>query len=138
MSCLFCGIVAAPQHSSIVYEDGDVLALCDIHPVNPGHLLVITKAHAAGLADLDESDGRQMFTVGQRLAAAIRKTDIRCEGVNLFLADGAAALQEIFHVHLHVIPRFAGDRFRLLSGQSPKATPPTELDAIASKVRAAL
>jgi diadenosine tetraphosphate (Ap4A) HIT family hydrolase len=138
VSCVFCDIVASPEHSSVVYQDDAVLALCDIHPVNPGHLLVITKAHAVGLADLDETDGRQMFAVGQRLAAALRRTDLRCEGVNLFLADGEAALQEIFHIHLHVFPRYAGDRFRLDSGQSTSPTPKAQLDEVAAQVRAAL
>jgi diadenosine tetraphosphate (Ap4A) HIT family hydrolase len=138
VTCPFCDIITTRQHSSIAYEDETVLGLCDLHPVNPGHLLVIPKTHAVGLADLHEAHGRQMFTVGQRLAAAIRKTDLRCEGVNLFLADGKAALQEVFHIHLHVIPRYKGDRFRLQTGQSTTATARQELDTVASKVRAAL
>jgi histidine triad (HIT) family protein len=138
VSCLFCDIVAVPEHSSIVYEDDTILALCDINPVNPGHILVITKSHAAGLADLDEADGRQMFAVGQRIAAAIRRTDLRCEGINIFLADGAAALQEIFHIHLHVIPRYEGDHFQFDSGQSTTATPYGEFEDVAGKVREAL
>lgn len=97
-----------------------------------------TRAHAVGLADLDEADGRQMFAVGQRLAAALRRTDLRCEGVNLLLADGEAAMQEIFHIHLHVFPRYAGDRFRLDSGQSSTPTPKEQLDDVAAQVRAAL
>jgi histidine triad (HIT) family protein len=137
MDCLFCKIVAGTAEASIVYQDDTILALCDLYPVNPGHLLVVTRAHATGLTDLDEA-GRHMFTVGQRLATAIRRTDLRCEGINLFLADGAAALQDIFHVHLHVIPRYVGDRFRLASGQSPMPTPRSDLDTVAGKVRAAL
>jgi diadenosine tetraphosphate (Ap4A) HIT family hydrolase len=102
--------------------------------VNPGHLLVITKAHAAGLDDLNARDGCQMFAVAQRLAAALRTTDLRCEGINLFLADGEAAFQEVFHVHLHVIPRYIGDEFELDSGQSSTPTARHELDAIAAEV----
>jgi histidine triad (HIT) family protein len=51
--------------------------------------------------------------VAQRLAAALRRSGLRCEGVNLFLADGAAAFQEVFHLHLHVLPRWRGDGFKL-------------------------
>ena len=83
----------------------------DIRPVNPGHLLVIPLAHAAGLATLESDTGAQMFRVGQRLAEAIRRSGVRCEGINVLLADGEAAGQEVFHVHLHVIPRYAGDGF---------------------------
>lgn len=138
MSCLFCDIVTAPEHSSVVYEDDTILAFCDIYPVNPGHVLVIPKAHAVGLADLDVTDGQRMFRVAQDIAGSIRQSDLRCEGINLFLADGAAALQEIFHVHLHVFPRYEGDRFQLESGQSSTATAKSDLDEVARKVRAAL
>jgi histidine triad (HIT) family protein len=138
MECLLCRIVARTEDASIAYEDDQVLALCDLYPVNPGHLLVVPKTHAVGLADLGEADGRRMFTIGQALAAAIRKTDLRCDGINLFLADGAAAFQEVFHVHLHVIPRYAGDSFRLYTGQSSTPTPRSDLDAVASQVRALL
>jgi diadenosine tetraphosphate (Ap4A) HIT family hydrolase len=135
---LFCRIVAGIAEASVVYEDETILALCDLYPVNPGHLLVVPRAHATGLTDLAEEEGRRMFTLAQRLATAVRRTGLRCEGINLFLADGAAALQEIFHVHLHVIPRYAGDRFRLNPGQSSTATSRSELDTVAGKVRAAL
>ena len=134
MDCLLCRIVARTEEASIVYEDDRVVAICDLYPVNPGHLLVITKAHAVGLGDLDATDGCQMFAVAQRLAAALRKTDLRCEGINLFLADGEAAFQEVFHVHLHVIPRYLRDEFTLDSGQSTTPSARQELDAIAAQV----
>jgi histidine triad (HIT) family protein len=111
--CLFCSIVDADEVSSRVYEDATVLAFMDLHPVNPGHTLVVPKRHAAGLMDLDEELGIHMWRVGHRLARALRRTDLRCEGVNVFVADGEAAFQEIFHVHLHVFPRFTGDTFRI-------------------------
>ena len=134
MDCLLCRIVARTEEASFVYEDDRVLAICDLYPVNPGHLLVVTKAHAVGLDDLDAADGCRMFAVAQRLAAALRRTDLRCEGINLFLADGAAAFQDVFHVHLHVIPRYLRDGFRLDSGQSTTPTARQELDAIAARV----
>jgi len=136
LSCVFCDIVVGSAEASIAHEDERLLAFCDLNPVNPGHLLVIPKVHGAGLADLEESDGQLMFTVAQRLAAAIRRSGVRCEGVNLFLADGEAAGQEVFHVHLHVFPRYRGDRFRLSSGQR-RATR-TALDDMARRVREAL
>jgi len=75
--------------------------------------------------------------VAHRLAAALRASDVRCEGVNLFLADGEAAMQEVFHVHLHVFPRYVGDGFGLRFGPDYKARPPREeLDRIAAQLRA--
>jgi histidine triad (HIT) family protein len=136
MDCVFCRIVAGTADASVVYEDDRLLAFCDLNPVNPGHLLIIPKAHGMGLVDLAESDASRMFTVAQRLAAAVRSSGLRCEGVNLFLADGKAAGQEVFHVHLHMFPRYVGDLFRLDSGQRRASR--RELDEIAARVRAVL
>jgi histidine triad (HIT) family protein len=136
MDCVFCRIVAGTADASVVYEDDRLLAFCDLNPVNPGHLLIIPKAHGMGLVDLAESDASRMFTVAQRLAAAVRSSGLRCEGVNLFLADGKAAGQEVFHVHLHMFPRYAGELFRLDSGQRRASR--RELDEIAARVRAVL
>jgi len=76
----------------------------DIQPVNSGHLLVIPNLHAQGLADLQDELAAHIFRVAKRLSTALRSSGIKCEGVNLFLADGEAAGQEVFHVHLHVFP----------------------------------
>jgi diadenosine tetraphosphate (Ap4A) HIT family hydrolase len=111
--CVFCAIVRGEAQASVVLEDDVVLAFMVLQPVTPGHLLVVPKAHTVGLADLDETAGVRVWQVAHRLGRALRRSDLRCEGVNMFLADGAAAFQEIFHVHLHVFPRFAGDSFRI-------------------------
>ena len=136
MNCVFCRIVAGTADASVVYEDDRLLTFCDLNPVNPGHVLIIPKTHCVGLADLEVADGSRMFAVAQRLAAAVRSIGVRCEGVNLSLADGEAAGQEIFHVHLHVFPRYRGDYFRLDSGQ--RRAPRRDLDDIAARVRATL
>jgi histidine triad (HIT) family protein len=113
VDCIFCQIVRGAAPASIVHEDEHTLAFMDIQPVTSGHLLVIPKQHAASLADLPPGSGGRLTEVAVSLAAALRRTDLRCEGVNLFLADGEAAGQEVFHVHLHVFPRYAGDGFGL-------------------------
>jgi len=73
--------------------------------VTAGHVLIAPRGHVPSLADLVPDDGAQMFRVSQLAAAALRHSGWRCEGVNLFLADAAAAGQDVFHVHLHVFPR---------------------------------
>jgi len=137
--CVFCEILAGRRPASIVHRDERSCALMDVRPVNPGHVLVIPVAHAAFLAELDPDCGAELFRVAQRVAAAIRRSDLGCQGVNLLLADGEAAGQEVFHVHLHVIPRHRGDGsgFRFGSGGVP---PPSRssLDSIAEKVRGSL
>ncbi|MFF3767431.1 HIT family protein [Streptomyces sp. NPDC001922] len=134
--CEFCAIVQGRAEASVVHEDDAVVAFMDLRPVTPGHLLVVPKAHAVGLEDLDEPLGAQVWAVAHRLARALRSSDLRCEGVNLFLADGEAAFQEIFHVHLHVFPRFAGDSFRIDADWSVRER--GELDESAAAVRAGL
>lgn len=132
--CIFCEIVAGRAPASIVHDDSETLAFMDIRPLTPGHLLVVPKHHATYLADLDEPTGGRLFQVAMRLADALRRTDLRCDGVNLFLADGVAAGQEVFHVHLHLIPRFQGDDFQIIANFS--ATPSrTTLDAVAALIR---
>ncbi|WP_326672631.1 HIT family protein [Streptomyces canus] len=111
--CIFCSIARGQAEASIVFEDEWVTAFMDLQPVTPGHLLVIPKSHAQGLEDLPEDIGVRVWTVAHRLGRALRLSGLRCEGVNLFLADGEAAFQEVFHVHLHVFPRFMGDPFRI-------------------------
>ncbi|NKY53165.1 HIT family protein [Nocardia vermiculata] len=132
---IFADIVAGRAPSSKVYEDADVLAFMDIRPMTPGHLLVIPKVAARSLAELDPVVGGKLFRVGQRLAAALRESEVACDGVNLFLADGEVAGQEVFHVHLHVIPRTSGDGF----GLRYRATGPAraDLDYLAASIAAA-
>jgi histidine triad (HIT) family protein len=135
-SCVFCDIVCGTTQSSIVYEDSSVVAFMDIQPVNQGHVLVVPRVHAAHLADLDAETGAQLFQVGMALSGAIRQSGVRCEGVNLFLADGEAAGQEVFHVHLHVIPRFGGDGFGFRFPAGYHTLPERrELDAVAADIR---
>jgi len=134
--CPSCRIVKGTGAASAFYEDDLVLGILDISPVNPGHAMVIPRRHAASLAELDEDAGRRIWTVAQRAAAAVRQSGLRCEGVNLFLADGAAAYQDVFHVHLHVIPRYSGDGFHLRVDYDPRPSR-VELDRVAARIREA-
>ncbi|MBJ8344573.1 HIT family protein [Antrihabitans sp. YC2-6] len=133
---VFTEIIEGRAPASKVYEDDDVLAFMDIRPFTPGHLLVIPKTPASSLAELDPVIGGKLFQVGQRLAAAMRASEVGCDGVNFFLADGVAAGQEVFHVHLHVIPRTSGDGFGLRGRPTHPRRP--DLDYLAGSIRGAL
>ena len=133
--CLLCRLARRELEVSVVHEDERTITLMDIQPVVRGHVLVIPRAHAPYLADLDPEDGAQIFRVAQLAAAALRSSSLRFEGVNLFLADGEAAGQEVFHVHLHVFPRFAGDGFGLRLPPDYSVRPRVELDEVASALR---
>src|SRR5215831_7408886 len=137
--CVICKLVSGKLEVSMIYQDDCSSAFLDIQPVNPGHTLVVPNRHASKLAELDEEEGAQLFRVAQRIAAALRKSGLKCEGVNFFLADGEAAGQEVFHTHLHVLLRFAGDgvglRFGARYANKPKRR---ELNEIADRIRDAL
>lgn len=122
-----------------VYEDDQCVAILDIFPVNPGHILVIPKTAVASVADLDSALAGHLFGVGARLSRAVRAAAPRCEGVNFWVSDGPAAGQEVPHVHLHVIPRFTGDGFGWKVGPLNRRPQDGEaLKASAAALRAAL
>jgi histidine triad (HIT) family protein len=132
-ACLICRLVRGELPSSIVHEDEQVVAFMDLYPVNPGHLFVVPRVHVPLLEDLDEDLGARVYRVAHRLSRALRRSGLRCEGINLFLADGRAAFQEVPHVHLHVFPRFGGDSFRISADWRERSR--DELDAAAKKIR---
>ena len=137
--CIFCDIVGGRAPASIVFRDEVCCAFMDTQPVNPGHVLIVPNKHVASIDDLDEAIGGHLFAVAQRIARALRGSDVRCEGVNLFLADGEAAGQEVFHVHLHVFPRFANDGFGLRPGPNYGSLPARDqLDDLAAAIRTRL
>jgi histidine triad (HIT) family protein len=132
-------MVAGTAEASFVYRDDHVAAFLDVAPVTEGHIIVVPVEHLPSLADIPEQLGGQMFVVASRLAAALRRSGLPCEGVNLFLADGKAAFQDVFHAHLHVFARWAGDGFSIDSPAWSRPKPTRdELDATAAAIRAAL
>lgn len=135
--CIFCKIVVGEAPATILHKDGDVVVFLDINPVTPGHMMVVSRAHLPALADLDPQTSGHMFNVAQRMAAALRESSLRCDGVNLFYADGEAAFQEVFHAHLHVFPRYDGDGFELIADWETHPSRP-ELEAVGEQIRNAL
>jgi histidine triad (HIT) family protein len=132
-NCIFCKIVRGGAPASVVYEDKKIMALMTIAPANPGHVLVIPKKHFAALAGIGEKVGMYLFEITMRVADAVRKSGLRCEGIDLFLADGEPQ-QEILHLHMHVIPRFRGDNFRIPTVHSSRPSR-KELNRTAEKIR---
>jgi histidine triad (HIT) family protein len=131
--CVFCEIVSGHAEASIVHEDEQLVAIMDLHPVNPGHVLVIPRSHVPLLSNLDESIGAHVFTTAMWLQRAIRDSDVRCEGINMLVADGKAAGQDVFHFHLHVVPRFKGDGFRIEADW--READRVDLDRVAADIR---
>jgi histidine triad (HIT) family protein len=106
--CLFCKLVAGEIPSARVYEDALTLAFMDIGQVNPGHVLVATKRHAATLLDITPQEAAAVMQTAQRVAAAIQAT-FEPPGITLLQANGREGEQTVFHFHMHVVPRHAQD-----------------------------
>ena len=138
--CIFCRILSGEAPASFVYRDDLVAAFMDIQPVNLGHLLVVPIRHAPLMADVTPEEAGAMMLVAQRTTAALRASTLKCEGINYFLADGEAAMQEVFHAHLHVFPRFKGDNFglRFAPEYYTRRPPRHDLDHQAAELRALL
>jgi len=131
--CIFCAIVTRQAEASVVYEDETVVAFMALHPVAFGHLLVVPRKHAVGLEDLDGATSAHVWSVGHDMARALRRSAMRCEGINVFLCDGEVAFQTVFHFHLHVIPRYAGDGWTIIPDEVERERSLLDSDAQAIK-----
>jgi histidine triad (HIT) family protein len=133
MSCVFCQILANEAPASIVLESDLVVAFLDIHPANAGHTLVVPRRHAESFTELTAAEVTEVALCGQRVAAALKRGAVPCDGVTFSLADGAAAGQDVPHAHLHVIPRRSADGLGWrASGQRAEKS---RLDIIAGQIR---
>jgi len=131
--CVFCKIVAKELPSIVVHEDEDVLAFMDIAQVNPGHVLVAPKRHAENIYAVDEQQVAIVFRAATRVARAIRDA-FSPDGLSVYQANGTAAGQQVFHFHVHLIPRHNNDDVVL---NFPRKHPTREmLQEYATKIRA--
>ena len=130
--CVFCKIVAGQIPSTRVFEDEHTLAFMDIGQVNPGHVLVTVKKHAANLYELEVAQAEAIARATVKISNALKKA-FEPEGLSVYQANGKAAGQTVFHYHVHLLPRHAGDGMELTW---PVKNPPREaLEACAEKIR---
>jgi histidine triad (HIT) family protein len=106
--CVFCKIRDGQIPSTKVYEDERTLCIMDINPLNSGHCLVLTRAHAATIFEAEPADLQAAILTAQRVAAA-QRTALKPDGLNMLQANGPAAFQSVPHFHLHLIPRWTND-----------------------------
>ncbi len=130
--CLFCGIVEGSIPSQTIDSDERTIAFMDINPANPGHALVIPRAHSTDLLSIDPADLQAVSVASQRLAKRM-KDALGADGINLINACGQAAWQTVFHFHMHVVPRFADDPLKLPG--IPREGDQDAIAAIAAKLR---
>ncbi len=133
--CAFCAVVQRDAPGSIVYEDDALLAFLDMYPVNRGHTLVVPKAHIADLADCPTDLAARLFGISARLAPVVVAA-AGAEGFNVWTANGRVAGQTVFHLHLHILPRFADDTFGLRFPKDyPHKVARADLDGLAEQIK---
>ena len=118
--------------ASIIYEDETVMAFLDIRPLNEGHTLVIPKKHYVDIFDTPEDQLSKVHTVARIVSKAVKKAT-NSEGISIIQQNGKAAGQDIFHFHVHVVPRFEGQK--LPSFSALKEVERVKLDGVAKKIR---
>lgn len=133
--CVFCRIVTGQIPSTRVFEDEHTLAFMDLGQVNPGHVLVAVKKHAPNLYELDEAQAAAVARACVKVSRAIQNA-FKPEGLSVYQANGQAAGQTVFHYHVHLLPRHAGDGMELIW---PVKNPPREkLEEYAAMLRTKL
>ena len=129
--CLFCKIIAGTVPSHKIYENDHVYAFLDIGPVSKGHTLVIPKQHVSNLSAGSPEDAvelmKAVYLLGRKIMPALGAT-----GYNLGMNHGADAGQDVFHTHLHIMPRYPGDERKFVKTFPSKE----ELSVVAEKIRA--
>jgi len=123
--CLFCKIVARELPAQIVAEDELTVSFMDINPATRGHALVVPRRHSQDILEADDEDLAATMLAARALARRVSER-LGADGVNLLNSCGPAAWQTVFHLHVHVIPRYADDPLKL-----PWVPAPGDMDQIA-------
>jgi len=131
-SCIFCKIVQRKAPASLIYEDKYVMAFLDIKPLNEGHTLVIPKVHYETIYEVPDEEVAYLYRIVKKVALAVKK-GVNAEGISITQHNERAAGQDVFHVHVHVIPRYEGQKLPRFE-DIPEANR-LKLDQVAEKIR---
>ncbi len=127
--CPFCAIVEGLRDQEIVASDGDSVAFLCEPPATQGHTLIVPRRHRSDIWDVEEDELLQMAEMARRLALVMRER-LGATGINLRQNSGARAGQDVFHFHLHVVPRYEDDTVQpgCVWGAPPWQPPPNGSD----------
>lgn len=131
--CLFCKIANGEIPSDTIYEDENFRVILDISPASAGHAIILPKNHAANLFELETEDAAKIIGVAQKVSRAMMDS-LGCDGLNVLQNNGEAAGQTVFHLHIHLIPRYIKDSINI----NWEYGDGKENKEIAQKIRAAL
>ena len=135
MSCTFCQISSGNTPASFIYKDKDVFGIMSLEQPNPYKVLIIPHAHVENIYDLDDDLAASIFQATTKIARAIRDAS-NCEGLNIVQSNGKAGQQDVFHFHLHLVPRYTDDKIIFNWDNTPAKR--EVLDNLARKIRESL
>ena len=130
--CVFCGILSGDIPAHFVYKDDLVVAFLSLEQPNPYKVLVVSRAHVETVYDLSDEQAAAIFKATAKIARGVRDVS-KCEGMNLVQSNGRAGQQDVFHFHLHIVPRFSGDGIVL--DWDNTAAPPETLNQYAREIQ---
>ena len=132
--CIFCKIVAGEIPSTTIYEDEDFKVILDISPASKGHAVILPKNHAKNLFELPDDDAEKIFKVARKCGTAMMEV-LHCDGFNVLQNNGEAAGQTVFHLHVHLIPRYDGDNVHIKWIPGPVEISQEETEKIVEAIR---
>lgn len=106
-NCIFCKIANGEIPSATVYEDGDFRVILDLGPASKGHALILPKSHFKDICEADKDTAGKLFPLAAKIGQAVKK-GLGASGFNVVQNNGTSAGQTVFHLHVHVIPRYEG------------------------------
>lgn len=135
---IFGKIIRREIPAEIVYEDDTTLAFLDIAPNSPGHTLVVPKKPSRNLIDIEDDAYLAVMQSVKKIAVAVQKA-MEADGFNILVNNEPEAGQQVFHTHVHIIPRYKTAAFQKFPPGKPNVkTTPEELKEIADKIRSAV
>ncbi len=133
--CIFCKIVSKRAGAVVVFEDKNSVAFLDIHPLNPGHTLVVPRKHYPSMVEMPPQEVGQVFVSVAKVMRGVMKAS-KADGINIGQSNGRAASQEVFHMHVHVIPRYIHE---LPEGfPERKTASEADLEQVGKKIRSSI
>lgn len=135
--CVFYGIIFRKVPGSIAYEDSATMAFMELRQPGVGHIIVVPKRHIVDIFELDDATGSAVMATVAHIARAVRQA-LAPDGVSIWQSNGVAAGQEIFHLHVHILPRWANDGLFRVYPSRPGQPTQEELDGQAAAIRATL
>jgi histidine triad (HIT) family protein len=133
--CIFCKIISGEIPAAKIYEDEQALAFLDVNPNNHGHTLVVPKEHAKNILDITEDSLSSMMPAVKKVSRAVFE-GMGAAGLNITMNNERPAGQVVFHLHIHIIPRFVDDGLRVWTRKTPYKE--GEMEQVAEKIRAVL